>query len=280
MPDPCRIAAVRYLNTIPLIEGLDACRGLTLRTAPPSALGAMLREDEADIALVSVADTLDQPGTPSLTLLPVGMIASDGPTMTVRLVSRVPIEQIEAIACDDESRTSVELCRCILRERFDRTPNLLPSTVADWIDDPARRREIQAALLIGDKVVSTPPMDDFPYQLDLGEQWQTLVNLPFVYAMWACRRGEETRLRDAIALLARQRARNAMRLEWLVSTRAPAYRWPVPAARRYLTRLLRFDPDGRALEGLRIFLERLEANGSGTVPLICDEWIPEAAPSR
>lgn len=277
MTDLCRVAAVHYLNTLPLIEGLERCRGIRLQTAPPAALGTLLRDDEADIALVSIADAVDRPGEPPLTLLPVGMIASDGPTMTVRLVSRVPIPEIETIACDDESRTSVELCRAILRERFDRAPELVPSTIAHWLDDPSLRREIQAALLIGDKVISAPPLDDFPHQLDLGEQWKAITDLPFVYAMWACRRGEEERLRHTCALLTRQLARNAMRLEWLITSRAPAFGWPLGAARRYLTNLLRFHPDGRSLEGLRAFLGRLEEAGHGTAPPIWDEWTREAA---
>ncbi len=277
MPHPSRIAAVRYLNTLPLIEGLDRCQSIELRTAPPAALGTMLRNHEADIALISIADALDRPDESPLTLLPVGMIASDGPTMTVRLVSRVPIPEIETIACDDESRTSVELCRAILRERFDRAPELVPSTIARWLDDPPLRHQIEAALLIGDKVISAPPLDDFPYQLDLGEQWQALTGLPFVYAMWACRRGEESRLRHAVALLDRQRTRNAMRLEWLITSRAPAYGWPVSTARRYLTSRLRFHPDERSLAGLRAFLGRLEEAGHGTAPPICDEWACEAA---
>eukprot|EP01026_Neomeris_dumetosa_P031025 TRINITY_DN24676_c0_g1_i1.p1 TRINITY_DN24676_c0_g1~~TRINITY_DN24676_c0_g1_i1.p1 ORF type:complete len:121 (+),score=24.19 TRINITY_DN24676_c0_g1_i1:3-365(+) len=69
--------------------------------------------------------------------------------------------------------------------------SMLGSLAFSMVEDPEARRSVESALLIGDKVVNAPPLDDFPHQLDLGEQWKKLTNLPFVYAMWACRTGAE-----------------------------------------------------------------------------------------
>src|SRR4051812_23054303 len=96
---PVRIAAVRYLNTAPLIEGLDKLEGLTLIPSVPSAIAGMVRTGEADLGLASIVDAVGLAGSggsdaPGLTLVPAGMIGCDGPTMTVRLFSAVPLNQV------------------------------------------------------------------------------------------------------------------------------------------------------------------------------------------
>ncbi len=284
---PTRLGVVHYLNTLPLIEGLEKLPDLELIPAPPAQLADALIAGHTDLALVSVVDALrpsqhpisdPRPQTPDprphLTLLPVGMIASDGPTMTVRLVSRVPIREITSLTADDESHTSVALCRIILAELYAVEPTIQPRKAAEWLDDPTARRSVESALLIGDKVVNSPPLDDFPHQLDLGEQWKRLTGLPFVYAMWACRSGEELSepVQRAAGLLDRQVRRNQTRLSWLVQTRAQAFGWPEALAHRYVCDLLRFCVDERAIEGLMAFWDRCKALGLGTAPRVAYEW--------
>src|SRR5258708_4134367 len=111
---PVRIACVRYLNTVPLIEGLDKLAGCELIPTVPSRISAMVESGEADIGLVSLIDAAK--GT--LVLLPVGMIGCDGPTLTVRLFSGVPLDEIEALHADTDSHTSVVLCRLLLSRLF------------------------------------------------------------------------------------------------------------------------------------------------------------------
>src|SRR5438094_198570 len=45
----CRVAYVRYLNTIPLIEGLGKLERMRLIPAIPSRIAAMVRAGEADM---------------------------------------------------------------------------------------------------------------------------------------------------------------------------------------------------------------------------------------
>ena len=86
--EPIRVGCVSYLNTVPLIEGLERCEGVELVRAVPSRLGAMLEAGEVDVALASLIDAARS--RIPLAALPVGMIGCDGPTMTVRLFSNVP----------------------------------------------------------------------------------------------------------------------------------------------------------------------------------------------
>ncbi len=259
---PVRVACVRYLNTAPLIEGLEKLAGAELLLTVPSRIADLVRERRADVGLVS---TIDAGG---LALLPVGMIGCDGPTLTVRLFSSVPLKQITTIHADSDSHTSVVLARILLHHLHGIRPAVVTFDARERVplDTPATA-DLDASwpktvLLIGDKVVTdAPPADRYPHQLDLGEAWHELTGLPFVYAMWMCRADEADsgRTRAAAALLDRQRRRNAARLDWLIARRAPEHRWPVDLARTYLRDRLRFVVGPREREAVERFLAEAAA---------------------
>jgi chorismate dehydratase len=260
-----RIGVVRYLNTAPLIEGLGRCADVEVVPGVPSELAGMLRRCEVDVALASVVDVADigdERGGVWLTALPVGMIGCDGPTMTVRVFSSVPMGEVREIAADTDSHTSVILCRLVMKHRFGRDLRLVPLAPRHGEGDAWPT----AMLLIGDKVVTDPsPAVRYPYQLDLGEAWKTWTGLPFVYAVWACRRGEEgsTKVQRAAVLLDRQRRHNRTRLDWIVASRAPAACWPVDLASTYLGGLLRYDVTNAARSAAERFVELARGAGLG-----------------
>ena len=240
-----KVACVRYLNTRPLIEGLEAVAGVHLVTAAPSHIAAMVRSGEADLGLASIVDAVGSPGEEGepLAVLPVGMIGSDGPTMTVRLYAAVPLDEIEQVHADTESHTSVALCRVVL----DRLYGISPAVVAfDARERMTRTGPIEwpeAMLLIGDKVVTdSPPAVRYPHQLDLGEAWKALTGLPFVYAAWMCRASEagSSTIAAAAAVLDRQLRHNLTRLDWIIEQRAREHHWPADLARQYVGELLRY----------------------------------------
>src|SRR6266478_2379165 len=111
-----RIGSVSYLNAKPLIYGLENEPDLSLILDVPSKLLPGLRDKRFDIALLPVIDYQRLDG---LKIVPSGGIGCDGPTLTVRIFSRVPIERIRTLACDTDSHTSVALARIILAEEFD-----------------------------------------------------------------------------------------------------------------------------------------------------------------
>lgn len=268
---PIRIACVRFLNTAPLVEGLSKMEGLSLLPAVPSRIADMVATGEADLGLCSIVDAVRSPVP--LTLLPVGMIGCDGPTMTVRLFSRVPFEKVTTLHADTDSHTSVALARVILAKKFGVQPSmhdfdaLHRAPGADWP---------QTVLLIGDKVVTDhPPHDAYPHQLDLGEEWKALTGLPFVYAMWMCRSDalagpDAARLRHAALLLDRQRRHNATRLGWIVNTHAPKANWPVELAATYLGELLRYAVGEREREAVNRFFA--EAAALSLIPNATPAW--------
>ena len=270
-----------YLNTRPLISGLEHEHSVELASRPPASVIDLLLPSPAapgtplvDLALVSLVDVLKANGR--LTLVPASMIASDGPTHTVRLYARVPLEQVRTLHVDPESHTSVLLARLLLKERTGNDPALV-SLPVDALRSADSSSAPEALLLIGDKVVTDPPASDaYPHQLDLGAAWHELTGLPFVYAVWACRTADidpadpahepeaMQRVRRGALLLDRQRRHNATRLDWIVERTAVVHGWPADAARHYVGSLLRYGVNDRARAGVAEFVRRLEQMEPGT----------------
>ena len=185
---PFRVGSVPYLNGVPLTRGIEE----EVIFAVPSKLAEMLRRDELDAALVSLAEVLF---TDRYDILDGIAVASLGEVQSVFLAHRGPIEQAREIYCDTASITSVRLLRVLLAERglkpdFKPLPNYDLASLPDY------------ALLIGDVALDylrAPHRHDI---WDLGAAWMDLTRLPFVYAVWALRRGIENsalrrRLSDA-----------------------------------------------------------------------------------
>lgn len=270
------VGTVRYLNTAPLITGLDKARDLEMIRAVPANLAPMLGSEldpdlgdqaqdtleRASIAIVSVVD-LAQSKTP-LTAVPVGMIGCEGPTLTVRMFSRVPLDKVTTIHADTDSHTSVMLARLLVKDATGRLPDVADYDAREQAvaKDPAGWPE--TVLLIGDKVVTdTVPAVRYPHQHDLGAWWNQITGLPFVYAVWACRSEDagSEEIAHAAMILDRQRRRNRARLDHIVSAKASQAGWPDDLARRYLGELLRYEVGPREREAAQRFLDLAADNG-------------------
>ena len=271
---PTRIACVNYLNTAPLIEGLDKLGGVTLLPAVPSRIAGMVRRGDADLGLCSIVDAAAD-DRPPLTPVPAGMIGCDGTTLTVRLFSRVPLGQITQLHADADSHTSVVLCRLLLRLLHGVSPPVVDFNAAGHAGPLP-----PTVLLIGDKVVTAaPPEALYSHQLDLGQAWRDLAGLPFLYATWMCRtdRADDPAIHAAAAMLDRQRRRNLARLHWLIAKHAPAHAWPLGLAGEYLGRLLRYRVGPRERDAAQRFFDM--AADAGLLPRTALEWL-ETSPER
>jgi len=233
-----RLSAVSFFNTTPLVDGLREDPAVRLRFAVPSALIDDLISRESDVALLPVIDYQRLPG---LRVIPAGGIGCDGPTLTVRLFSKAPIEQTTTLAADTDSHTSVALARVIFDRVFGLRPPIVPLNEA---------KEDDTLLLIGDKVITAAPADR-PHQLDLGEAWKKLTGLPFLFAVWTARGG--IHLGDLPQRLSTARERGLSRVDTLVRDFAVPRGWPADIARRYLTEYLKFTVEPRQLEAMRVF---------------------------
>lgn len=235
-----RIGSVSYLNAKPLIYGLEEADGLDLQLDVPSRLLDGLLEERFDVALLPVIDYQRMEG---LRVIPSGGIGCDGPTLTVRIFSPVPVERITRLACDPDSHTSVALARMLLGERFRIRPEFVPLDQADAGGQTAR-------LLIGDKVVCEQPQG-LPHQVDLGEAWKEHTGLPFVFAAWMARAGVDLGTLPE-RLQAAKRAGLA-HVDGIIERFAVPRGWPSEIARQYLTHYLQYDIGPRQLDAIRLF---------------------------
>ncbi len=174
---PFRVGSVGYLNAVPLTRGLEE----EVHYATPAKLAEMLRRDELDAALVSVVEVLFNDRYDILDGI---AIASLGEVKSVLLAHRRPLEQAREVYCDTASLTSVELVRVLLAERglkpeFKALPSYDFGSLPDY------------ALLIGDRALDLL-LGPHEHEIwDLGAAWYEMTKLPFIYAVWALRRGVE-----------------------------------------------------------------------------------------
>ena len=179
---PFRVGSVEYLNAVPLTRGIED----QVVLATPARLAELLRRDELDAALVSTAEVLM---TDRYDILDGIAIASLGEVYSVLLAHRKPLGELKEIYCHAASLSGLNLLKVLLAERGLK-PEFKP------LEDPRQAAELDAALLIGDPAIDFQRTPHEHEILDLGAAWLELTNLPFVFAVWALRRGiENTELR-------------------------------------------------------------------------------------
>ncbi|MEQ8769011.1 MAG: menaquinone biosynthesis protein [Phycisphaerales bacterium] len=277
MPPPdLRIACVSYLNTVPMVAGLDAAAGVELIRAVPSRIAGLVESGEADIGLASVID-LARARVPLTAVARAGMIGCRGRTLTVRLFSRVEPGAITTLHADTDSHTSTALARVILDKQFGVRPNIVDFNAREQLNSEDAPETV---LLIGDKVVaSSPPAVRYPHQIDLGEAWAELTGLPFVYALWACARDrvDDPKVTLAADLLERQRKRNAMRADAVIAPEARRRGWPGDLAREYVGELLHYEVGADERRAAETFLAW--AAELGIIDTAALAWSDASAPA-
>ena len=174
-----RVGSVKALNTVPLTRGLED----QIIYDTPARLAEMLRRDELDAALVSVVEPLLND---RYDILDGVAVASLGEVRSVFLAHRLPLGQAREVFCDPASLTSVQLLKVLLAERGLK-PEFKP------LESYAAAKEKDCVLLIGDAALDLALAPHQHEIFDLGTAWFEMTALPFVYAVWALRRGVENR---------------------------------------------------------------------------------------
>lgn len=252
---PVRLGAVAYLNTKPLVEGLDRRPDLfSVRFDVPAQCAALLHERRIDVGLIPAIEYLRG----DYRIVPDVAIGSDGPVASVVVFSRVPVEQIKTLALDLSSRTSVALTRILCRSKWNISPKLTPGEP----DIRAMLARADAALVIGDPALAFDAAAAGVGTIDLGSEWQALTGLPFVYAMWSGRPGALAA--EHVAELQAARARGEAAIAAIAERAAGGVRSRADEIRRYLSDNLRYPLGEREIAGLRRFHEL--ASEKGLVP--------------
>jgi chorismate dehydratase len=180
-----RVGSVCYLNAVPLTRGVES----EIIFSTPSKLAEMLRGNELDAALVSITEVLFNDRYDVLDGI---AVASLGEVFSVCLAHKKPLSEAREIFCDSASLTSINLLKVLLAERGIH-PEFKP------LENYESAREKDFVLLIGNPAIDFRRGKHECEIFDLGEAWSELTKLPFVYAVWALRRGvENSDLRHAL----------------------------------------------------------------------------------
>ena len=245
-----RLGVVSYLNTRPIIRGLESREEIELKQAVPSQLLDQVVDGKVEVGMCSSIDYLRSPIP--LKLLRVAPLTCNGETLTVRIFSSVPMERATRIHCDTDSHTSVALLGILMKEAW-----CIDSEIVDF--DAGGRSDSwpETVMLIGDKVVNGPPSSEtHPIQVDLGEAWKELTGLPFVFALWMTRADAcETMLGHVFHSLRENLAGNLRSIGDFLEEEARLHDWPVDLASRYLNGLIRYELGPSELAGLKKFHE-------------------------
>lgn len=174
-----RVGAVSYLNTKPFIYGLEhgpIKDEIELILDYPANLVKMLKSDQIDIGLVPVGAL---PSLGEYHIISDYCIGTEGEVASVAVFSEVPMEQIEQVYLDYQSRTSVLLCRLLFEKHWKKNVRFIDAKDEGYLD---QIKGTTAGLIIGDRALMNYNRFKFVYDLGLG--WKEMTGLPFVFAVW------------------------------------------------------------------------------------------------
>jgi chorismate dehydratase len=220
----------------------------------PSTCAQALREGNADIGIIPVVTTAS---SPDLVIIPDIAIAALNQVRSILLVSKVPIEQIDRVAVDTSSRTSVALTAVLLAKFFGGKREMLPMNPS--VDHMLQKCD--AGLLIGDPALQAQTNGYFVY--DLAQVWRERTGKPFVFAVWAVRKAALSEMRpglDVAGIFQRSRDHGLQpnSLACIAAEWSPKLGLTPQDIHDYLTRNIHYRLDSACLDGLSLYFQYAE----------------------
>jgi chorismate dehydratase len=294
-----RIGAVNYLNSKPLVCGLEALApDVRLSFDLPSRLAYSLAAGRLDVALIPAVEFFRSPG---YRVVSDACVACRGPVLSVKLHFRVPPNEVRRVALDEGSRTSSALTQILLAELHGARPQLKPLPIGCGLD----ASDADAVLLIGDRAIvsaqdvgnddrlriaatrhpaipaagcpglripshnpkseirnpksNSDSGDEFVDVWDLGDVWCRWTGLPFVFAMWIAR--PDVQSVEVAPVLNAARDDGLRQLARIVAHEAKVLGISPELATRYLRDNLHFKLGRKERAGLRMFYQLCVKHG-------------------
>ncbi|MES2478283.1 MAG: menaquinone biosynthesis protein [Bacteroidota bacterium] len=244
MKSKIKVGAVSYLNTKPLLYGIedsDIKDKIELSLAYPAQLAQQLKEGSIDMALMPVAALQEIEGA---RIVADYGIAANGNVVSVALFSQLPIEEIDTVILDYQSRTSVRLTQLLFAEYWKKEVQFVAAG-PDFINEIKGNT---AAVIIGDRALAQLP--NFKYNYDLSAAWKAYTGLPFVFAAWVSNKDLPQ------DFLAEFNAANAMGLDHLDEI-AEANSVPYYSLKTYYKDNICYKLGDAEKKGLDLFLQKI-----------------------
>jgi len=238
------VGAVSYLNTKPLIYGFE--KGMMKEEVElvmdyPANIASMLLNDEIDIGLVPVAVL---PALKEYHLISDYCIACDGEVASVCLFSEVPINEIETILMDYQSKTSVALLKILLKDHWNINPKLVDTSSGYELSI----ENTTGGLVIGDRALAQRNQSKYCY--DLGSAWKKLTGLPFVFAVWVSNKPMDEQFNEKFNMT------NALGIAHIIEV-VKLSNFSTFDLKLYYSKYIKYQIDNKNQNGLNEFLSRV-----------------------
>jgi chorismate dehydratase len=180
------LGRIAYLNVLPIyfaLENVFSENGFKLVQGTPAELNSLMRRGEVDLGSISAMEY--GRAFRDYLLLPDLSISSKGAVGSVLLFSRMPFSRLDGqtIRVSAASSSGAALLKVLMTRLIKVQPRYQPRQLNDGSLD-----EYAAILAIGDEALRLKTARVMPFELDLGEAWQELTGLPFVFGVWGVRR--------------------------------------------------------------------------------------------
>ena len=240
-----KISAVSYLNTSPFINEINRSsinNQIDMSLDYPSICGEKLIENIVDIALVP---TVLLRSNSRIRVISDYCIGAVGKVDSVCLYSKVPLNEIDDIYLDYQSKTSVELLKILCRDYW----NINPNFISDNNDFDKNIKDMNSALVIGDRAFLLNKEYDFVY--DLSEYWYRYTGLPFVFACWAANKDIDRRFLELFNKVLSLSVKN-------IELHTKNHKHHIcPDVKDYLTNKISYHLDVSKKKGMSLFLDKI-----------------------
>lgn len=208
----------------------------------PAKIAEMLLNGLVDVALVPVSII---PLMKEYSIITDFCIASNGPVASVGLFSEVPVEKIEKVYLDYQSRTSVRLAKILLKEYWKKEVRFIDAT-----SDEFQKKIIgtTAGVIIGDRALEQRLKSKYIY--DLGEAWKNHTGLPFVFAAWVSNKKLPG---DFVTQFNEANAFGVQHFNEVIAENP----YTIIDLRKYYTECISYKLDEDKKRGMKLFLEKL-----------------------
>lgn len=236
------------MNSAPLIWSFlhGSRKGTVNLTDPvPARCAELLEEGAVEAALIPV---IEYQRMPEVSLIPDVCVGSKGNVRSVVLVTRIwDLREVRSVALDESSRTSAALMKIIFLEFL----GVEPKWVTSAPNVERMLKDNDAALIIGDPAM-TFATDDLRI-VDMASLWREYTGLGFVFAVWAVRNRDLSRV--AAIDFAAARDEGLEQIEEILSH----YEREIPLARdelkEYLTEDITFHIDQPMKQGMKLYFD-------------------------
>ncbi|HEV8283368.1 MAG TPA: menaquinone biosynthesis protein [Chitinophagaceae bacterium] len=241
-----KVGSVSYLNTRPLVYGLKLPpinEEIELVEETPARLAELLMNDDIDVGLIPVAII---PQLKQYFIVSDYCIGTESEVASVCLFSEVPLEEIQKVYLDYQSRSSVALLKWLMKEYWGIHPQI------EQAKDDSYRKEIKgttAGLVIGDRAFEQRKISTFIY--DLASEWRSITGLPFVFAAWISNKPLPE------AFIQKFNEANAMGLNHLDEI-AKTQQFDLFDLKKYYSLHMSYKLDERKKKGMELFLQYIK----------------------